>query len=145
MVCDLLIFYQDSFKLTLEFDALILFDEDYVTPRLSRTRPPKKDDQEFNDKMSKLEKKLDGMYKHFHENKDSTTLSFASQLKRQKDFGNPHLLPSIIDHYGIYEHGSNLPKELWDPQNAFSSFEYTDQLLKKEEEIRVRQFSEMNK
>jgi len=62
-----------------------------------------------------------------HENK----ISFAQQLKSQKEFGNPHMFGSVIECFGIDPMESNLGA-------GFEGFEYIDRLLVKEEENRVR-------
>merc|ERR1711957_288920 len=89
-----------------------------------------------------LAEKLDTMYQKFHQKTTTTTTisanndgksrggsgsgtigkSFANNLKSQKEFGNPHLFPSIIQQFGIDPMDSNIPKSLWDPKNDFASF-----------------------
>jgi len=103
-----------------------------------------------------LAEKLDSMYNNFYStttvtskdggkgpngnsnNNGSTVKSFANHLKAQKEFGNPHLFPSIIQHFGIDPMGSNIPKSMWDPKNDFAPFEYVERIVAKEEENRLR-------
>jgi HCNGP-like protein. len=51
-----------------------------------------------------LMEKLDQLY----QNENAGGKSFAEHLKCQKEFGNPHLFPSIIEHFGIDEMESNI-------------------------------------
>jgi len=135
------------------FDALILFPKDYVTP-FTRKHVAMTSRQNRTTERPGLAKKLDNMYKKFYENDGevinpnsksndnvSTTVernSFGSHLKNQKEFGNPNLFPTIIQHFGIDPMGSNLPSGLWDPKNDFEPFEYVERLVSREEENRIR-------
>jgi len=141
------------------FDALILFPKDYVTPFVrkyaslhSRTSK-EKNGANCNEVRPELATKLDLMYRKFYKpddivggesnvnngNADNEPKSFASHLKEQKEFGNPNLFPSIIQHFGIDPMGSNLPPDLWDPKNDFEPFEFVERLVEKEQQNRIRQ------
>mmetsp|Transcript_5935 Transcript_5935/g.11217 ORF Transcript_5935/g.11217 Transcript_5935/m.11217 type:complete len:243 (-) Transcript_5935:197-925(-) len=102
-----------------------------------------------------LVEKLDRLY----QNEITGGKSFAEHLKCQKEFGNPHLFPSIIEYFGIDEMESNIGKmddclgllEESSPQENgqrhekprlklnIENFEYMDRLLVKEEENRIRE------
>eukprot|EP00978_Attheya_sp_CCMP212_P028426 scaffold98053_cov34-Attheya_sp.AAC.2 len=64
------------------------------------------------------------------------TNNFATHLKSQKDFGNPHMFPSVISHFGIEAHGSNLDTTIM--VDAFDDFEYANRLVTAEEQARIR-------
>ena len=58
--------------------------------------------------------------------------SFSAHLKSQREFGNPHLIKMIIDHFQIHplrSHGGN----------SFKGFEYADRLMAAEEGARIAQ------
>ena len=58
--------------------------------------------------------------------------SFSAHLKSQREFGNPHLLKTIIDHFQIHplrSHGGT----------SFKGFEYADRLMAAEERARIAQ------
>ena len=73
--------------------------------------------------------------------------TFGKKLKSQTEFGNPHLFPSVVEHFGIEPMGSCIPKHIWNPKVAqsskddgdFAPFEFIDRLLVKEEENRLRE------
>ena len=56
--------------------------------------------------------------------------SFSAHLKSQREFGNPHLLETIIDHFRIRPLESHAG-------NSFKGFEYADRLMAAEERARV--------
>jgi hypothetical protein len=60
----------------------------------------------------------------------SSSSSSSSHLKSQCEFGNPHLLRTIIDHYRIRPLESHTC-------NFFEGFEYIDRLLVAEERARI--------
>lgn len=59
----------------------------------------------------------------------SSSSSFAAHLKSQHDFGNPHLLKNVIDHFGINPLESHVG-------NTFKSFEQVHRLIQAEERVR---------
>ena len=59
----------------------------------------------------------------------SSSSSFAAHLKSQHDFGNPHLLKNVIDHFGINPLESRVG-------NTFKSFEQVHRLIQAEERVR---------
>lgn len=121
------------------FDLLTRFDKDYLSPRqasfLARTAGCPMPN-------ATVAIKLDKMYHEFYgeNDNDSSTCchSFASHLKRQKEFSNPNMFPSIIEHFQIKEWGSNIPSTLWNAYTDFSSFEFIEKMKDKEEEARMR-------
>ena len=56
--------------------------------------------------------------------------SFAAHLKSQHEFGNPHLLKTIIDHFQISPLESHVG-------NSFGGFEYVERMVVAEERARV--------
>lgn len=43
---------------------------------------------------------------------------FTENLKQKKDFGNPELLQRVIEVFGIDQHSSNYPAQLFDPHGC---------------------------
>ena len=113
---------------------------------------------------SQLKNKLDQMYNNFYSKRSiddmktitkegTSSSSFARKLKSQKDFGNPYLFPSVVEHFGIEPMGSScIPNEFWNAKVAqsstastggkdggdFAAFEFIERLIVKEEENRLR-------
>ena len=56
--------------------------------------------------------------------------SFSAHLKSQREFGNPHLLGTIVEHFRIRPLESNAG-------NPFKGFEYADRLMAAEERARI--------
>lgn len=89
-----------------------------------------------SEKHQQLSKKLEQMYQTFHSsdtipNNDSEEIkSFASHLKSQHQFHNPHLSKDIISHFEISPLSSHVG-------NTFSGFEYINRLMGAEERSRV--------
>jgi hypothetical protein len=125
----------------------LLFSKNYLVGKLHYNT--------INNNPSLVEK-LDQLY----QNENAGGKSFAEHLKCQKEFGNPHLFPSIIEHFGIDEMESNignmddcsvlLDEASRQGENGQSrdkprlklnieNFEYMDRLLVKEEENRIRE------
>ena len=118
------------------FSALIHFSKDYtqLLPPLPQTPP---DSEKYN----RLTDKLEDMYQRFYpkESPSSNQIekeSFASNLRSKKEFRNPHMFTSIVAHFGIYEHGSNIPygegcTEIshGEMKHSWKKFEYIDRLL----------------
>jgi len=102
-------------------DNLILFSKNYLTDRL-QYKASNTDNQ--------LQEKLERMHQHKNSGR-----SFAEQLKCQKDFGNPHMFPSTIEHFGIDPLVSNASNF----KTTFEGFEFIDRLMVKEEENRIRE------
>jgi hypothetical protein len=42
--------------------------------------------------------------------------NFNYSIESTKSFGNPLILDTLITNLDIYQHGSNFPKEVFDPQ-----------------------------
>eukprot|EP00978_Attheya_sp_CCMP212_P037692 scaffold180235_cov34-Attheya_sp.AAC.1 len=84
---------------------------------------------------------LQSLHDTFYASSSSTSLlptnNFATHLKSQKDFGNPHMFPSVISHFGIEAHGSNLDTTIM-VDNTFDDFEYANRLVAAEEQARIR-------
>ena len=104
-------------------DNLILFSKNYLTNKLQ---------YKTANTENQLQEKLEQMHQH---QSTGTNKSFAEQLKLQKDFGNPHMFPSVIEHFGIdpLESNSSILKV------KFQGFEFIDRLMVKEEENRIRE------
>jgi hypothetical protein len=156
------------------FDALILFPKDYINIERQKQQPQKQQKECQNDgKKNKNEKsssnllsaKLNSLYNNFYSNDNNIngagSSSFAKHLKNQKEFGNPHLFPSIITHFGIDPLGSNClnlddtsietGKETGTGKSTatasyhshsrsktFGRFEFVEKIVQKEEENRIR-------
>ncbi|KAL7461243.1 hypothetical protein ACHAXS_001664, partial [Conticribra weissflogii] len=106
------------------FQSLQLFPEDYTLKLrekltrqfLSQTDNPSKKHKELNEKLNKISSTLSS--------------SFASHLKSQHEFGNPHLLKNVIDHFQINPLESHVG-------NKFGKFEFVERLVVAEEKSRV--------
>ena len=146
------------------FDGLVLFPKDYISHEMNKVRNISShteqglQEESKNKVSSLLESKLDKMYHQFYSEKvddnkgdEEASLSFAKHLKSQKEFGNPHLFPSIITHFGIDPLGSNCmmthsasmmnngnTSTSSSNKQVFAKFEYVEKLAQKEEENRIR-------
>jgi hypothetical protein len=111
------------------FQSLVMISKDYTVELREKLA------QQFNsqikepqgEKHQQLSKKLDQMYQTFQ---SSESKSFATHLKSQHPFHNPHLLKDIINHFEISPLRSNV-------SNEFGGFEYVDRLMAAEEKSRV--------
>jgi hypothetical protein len=124
------------------YQSMMLVNTDYTT-HLSNTLSQQLQSQTSqtvkpSEKQQKLSKKLDQMYNTFqHQNQDNASSnnappqkSFAAHLKSQHEFGNPHLLTSVIEHFQINPLESNVG-------NSFKGFEYVERQVVAEEKSRV--------
>mmetsp|Transcript_3592 Transcript_3592/g.9179 ORF Transcript_3592/g.9179 Transcript_3592/m.9179 type:complete len:274 (-) Transcript_3592:36-857(-) len=120
------------------FQSLVLFQKDYTTTlreKLSQQLQSQSQGNESPDKV-RLQKRLEQLHNKFQKNDNhiaggaSSASSFAAHLKSQHDFGNPHLLKTIIDHFQISPLESHVG-------NSFQGFEYVDRLMTAEERARV--------
>jgi hypothetical protein len=102
-------------------DNLFIFSKNYLTNKLQ---------YKISNTDSQLQIKLEQMHQH-----TNSGISFAEQLKCQQDFGNPHMFPSAIEHFGIDPLESNAS----DLKATFGEFEFIDRLMVKEEENRIRE------
>ena len=119
---------------TSPFQSIFLSTKDY-TSQLRQNLT--KQQQSQSSKMSEKQERLAGKLKLLKETikKDDTTQqstsfstsSFASHLKSKQEFGNPHLLKDIIDHFQI------TPLE----STQFRPFEFFDRLQVSEEKARI--------
>ena len=123
----------------------VLFEKNYIVSKLKYSAP----------NMNKaLQEKLKQMSQH-----QGTGNCFATKLKSQKDFLNPHMFPSVIEHFGIDPMESNIGSENLDDASSeiinkqacdscisfqFGKFEYIDRLRVKEEENRIREAQQQN-
>lgn len=118
---------------------LSLFDKDYCTIRFGNhtcsnqeeEKPYSSDTLRGSDEIpptnDTLEKKLDKLYQ------DLGDEDFSSHLTKQKDFTNPSIFPKVMDYFHIDGSGSNLPKDIWDPNGTFKPFEFIEKLTASEE------------
>ena len=120
------------------YQSLTTFNKDYTTnlrqklAQQLQTQTRERRDTVIPAEKRQLNNKLEQLYEKFQQN-ESTTSSFASHIKSNKeDFGNPHLLKSVIDHYELKGLGSNIG-------NSFKSFEQIDRLVVAEEKARIAQ------
>ncbi len=107
------------------FESLALIPKDYtiqLREKLSQhIKSQIQSNESQNEQQQKLCDKLDQMFQKS---------SFATHLKAQHEFGNPHLLKGIIDHFQIQPLDSNI-------SNSFKGFEYVDRLYAAEERSRI--------
>lgn len=121
-----------------KYQSLTIFNKDYTTNlRQKLAQQLQSQTREWGTVVSaekqQLNNKLEQLYEKFQQNESSsTTSSFATHIKNQQDFGNPHLLKSVIDHYELKGLGSNVG-------NSFKSFEQIDRLQVAEEKSRIAQ------
>ena len=122
----------------------VLFEKKYIASTLKYSAP---------NVNKALQEKLEQMSQH-----QGTDNCFATKLKSQKEFLNPHMFPSVIEHFGIDPMGSNIgSKNLNDASSEinkqacntcfsiqFGKFEYIDRLRVKEEENRIRAAQQQN-
>jgi hypothetical protein len=131
------------------FQSLILSTKDYTTQlRQTLSQQIQSQTNEISDKQKRLADKLKLLQNTF-QNKpsqlndttetrqsnsldsnasSSTSTSFASHLKSKHEFGNPHLLKDIIDHFQIAS---------YDSKQQFKPFEFYDRLQISEEKARI--------
>lgn len=108
------------------FESLVLFPKDYLSALLKEKQ--QQNQPNTNNRNMRLETKLNNLYHQFYtipnnsknddnhnddHNMSTSSSSFATHLKNQKEFGNPHLFPSIIEHFGIDPLGSNCVMKLY--------------------------------
>jgi HCNGP-like protein len=51
-----------------------------------------------------------------------------TELRQSRAYRNPSFLQKMVEHSGIKEFGSNLPKEVFDPDNLHEEVPYSHQL-----------------
>ena len=130
------------------YQSLILFHKDYTTSlrhKLSQQLQTQSQRHEREGETStenqQLTKTLNQLYEQFqqrnpneggdiHSGPAPPTLSFAAHLKSKREFGNPHLLKTIIDYFRIQPLESHVG-------NVFMDFEYVDRLISAEERARA--------
>ena len=116
------------------FQSLTTFNKDYTTNlrrKLSQqlqTQTRQRGDTAVSAEKQQLNTNLEQLYEKFQ----SESLSTGCNIKSNNDFGNPHLLKSVIDHYELKGLGSNIG-------NSFKSFEQIDRLVIAEEKARIAQ------
>jgi hypothetical protein len=122
------------------FQSLILSTKDYTTQlRQTLSQQIQSQTNEISDKQKRLADKLKLLQNTFQnkpsqlndtrqpnslDSNASSSTSFASHLKSKHEFGNPHLLKDIIDHFQINS---------YDSKQQFKPFEYYDRLQISEE------------
>ena len=138
------------------FRLLGLFPRDYTTrlredlSRQMRIQLERSTTSEgMDDRLERLNEKLERLYDRFQggttadaaltnaHDATASPSSFSAHLKSQREFGNPALIHSIIDHFQINPLGSH-------GGNTFKRFEYADRLMAAEERARVAQASNYN-
>ncbi|KAL7544806.1 hypothetical protein ACHAWF_008170 [Thalassiosira exigua] len=119
------------------FQSMVLFNKDYTTElrrKLSQQLESQSRGNVSRDN-DRLVQKLGQLRDKFQQNAQSTdgdppASSFTGHLKSQHEFGNPHLLKSITDHFNIAPLDSHVG-------NSFKAFEYVDRLISAEERARI--------
>ena len=120
------------------FQSIALSKKDYTAElrqKLSRQlQTQQSQGEEIPAGKQQLNSKLQQLYDKFHAegNDSSSVTSFAAHIKSQHEFGNPHLLKNIIDHFEIKPLDSHVG-------NSFKGFEYVDKLVAAEERARINQ------
>ena len=120
------------------YQSLTIFNKDYTTnlrqklAQQLQTQTRQRRDTVIPAEKQQLNNKLEQLYEKFQQSESSSTSSFASHIKSNNDFGNPHLLKSVIDHYELKGLGSNIG-------NRYKSFEQIDRLVVAEEKARIAQ------
>ncbi len=114
------------------FQSLILSTKDYTSElRQTLTQQLQSQTSDMSQKQKQLAEKLKLLHETFQNNttpKNTTSISsFASHLKSRQEFGNPHLLKDIIDHFQITPLDSR----------QFKPFEFFDRLQVSEEKARI--------
>lgn len=116
-----------------QFQSMMLFSKDYTAGlRQKLSQQLQNQGKDTSKEMHPLNKKLEQLHDKFHQKNDASSAasSFAAHLKSQHEFGNPHLLKNIIDHFSISPLESHVG-------NSFKSFEYVDRLVPAEERARI--------
>ena len=109
------------------FQSLIVSTKDY-TSELRQSLAQQLQAQTCN--MSEKQKRLADKLKLLKEQtSSSSSSSFASHLKSKQEFGNPHLLKDVIDHFQIIPLDSS--------KQQFKPFEFLDRLQLSEEKARI--------
>mmetsp|Transcript_16982 Transcript_16982/g.29232 ORF Transcript_16982/g.29232 Transcript_16982/m.29232 type:complete len:273 (+) Transcript_16982:88-906(+) len=142
----------DTDNATNRFQSTLLFEKDYtaelrqkLSRQLQNQSQSSDKDNETSKETQRLSKKLQQLHDTFHpknatatatngdssSSSSSSSSSFATHLKSQKEFGNPHLLKSIIEHYSLNPLGSHVGTD------NFMGFEYIDRLMPAEERARI--------
>jgi hypothetical protein len=122
------------------FQSLILSTKDY-TSQIRQTLTQQYQSQTGNmmsqSKQKRLADKLKLLQETIQQNEKSiqqttssnnSSASFASHLKSKQEFGNPHLIKDIIDHFQITP---------LDSRRQFKPFEFFDRLQISEEKARI--------
>lgn len=120
------------------FQSLIHSTKDYTSDlRQTLTQQLQSQTSEMSQKQKRLAEKLKLLHETFQNKSDtepnntttsiSSSSSFASHLKSKQEFGNPHLLKDIIDHFQITPLDSR----------QFKQFEFFDRLQISEEKARI--------
>ncbi len=127
------------------FQSLVLSTKDYTSElRQTLTQQLQSQTSEMSQKQKQLAEKLKLLHETFQNKSDGGTQhterssnttpndttsisSFASHLKSKQEFGNPHLLKDIIDHFQITPLVSR----------QFKPFEFFDRLQVSEEKARI--------
>jgi len=122
------------------YQSLTTFNKDYTTnlrrklAQQLQTQIRERRDTAVSAEKQQLNNKLEQLYEKFQQSESSSSTSsfFAKHIISNNDFGNPHLLKSVIDHYELKGLGSNIG-------NSFKPFEQIDRLVVAEEKARIAQ------
>ena len=68
--------------------------------------------------------------KDYIHKKNDEGFDLTNSIRSKKIFGNPSILSSVVDHFSIFENGSEYPSDIWNP------YQYNDDDY--EEEIKER-------
>ncbi|KAL9190235.1 hypothetical protein ACHAXT_007446 [Thalassiosira profunda] len=122
------------------FQSMMHFKKDYTIDLRRKLAQQMQQQQkaqgtEQSTEKRQLGQRLQQLHEKFHATKVGSTdnppaPSFAAHLKSQHEFGNPHLLKTIIDHFDISPLESH-------SGNAFKRFEDIERLASAEERARI--------
>lgn len=65
-------------------------------------------------------------------------LNFTSNLKSKKQFGNPELMQSVVEHMNVFQYGSNFPTCVFDPRGIVRE-DFADVVIKQSLEAQQQQ------
>lgn len=161
------------------YTSLALFSKNYIQEKISQQSGSLNQPQNLSSPSSSLspsttrtQQLSDATWDTLNQLRQNTA-SFAKTLKSQKEFGNPHLFPSVIEYFEIDPMESNISLDVHvdiDANNStnkdgkadimgvdskrpsvkivksndkFEKFEYLERLMQKEEENRIRNLSSL--
>jgi len=68
--------------------------------------------------------------KDYIEKKQEEGFDLTESIRSKKIFGNPYILSSVVQHFGIQEYGSEYPIDKWDPM-AYQNEDYEEEIKRR--------------